>query len=140
MELPPSTFVKLIGLNYPRLLTKLLKSPQLQHLDMWNCRVPSMQVLLDFLSSSCALTGLRLSHIRFSNDVDPVKTFETESNTTIKKPLRRLYIETVPIAPLLYALLTTSPYSIDITKLHGLFLDHIDDIPSVRHFLQVPGS
>ena len=126
--------------SFSSLLTKLFKSPQLQHLDMWNCRVPSMQVLLDFLNSSCALTGLRLSHIRFSNDVDPAKTYITESSTTIKKPLRRLYIETVPIAPLLYALLTTSPYSIDITKLRGLFLDHIDDIPSVRHFLQVAGS
>ena len=134
-----------ISPSFTNSVTELFKSPYLQHLDMWNCQVPSMEVLMDFLNSSCALAGLRLSHIRFSHDLDGAKTLlPTPSvNHKIKssrKPLQRLYIETVPLAPMLYALLTTTPGSIDITKLHSLFLDHIDDIPSVRHFLQVAGG
>lgn len=133
--------------SFNSLLTKLSNSPQLQQLDLWNCRVPNMQVLLDFLNSCYALTGLRLSHIRFSDDTNAVTTLLpsphviNEGNTIMKRPLKRLYIETVPLGPLLHALLTTTtPNSIDITKLHSLFLDHIDDISSVCHFLQVAGG
>src|SRR5277367_1735829 len=43
-------------------ITQFSTSPQFQHLDMWNCQIPNMQVLCNFLSSSRALVGLRLSH------------------------------------------------------------------------------
>jgi len=128
-------------------VTRLFGSPQLQYLDMWNCQVPSMQVLVDFLNSSCAPAGLRLSHIRFSNDLDGAEALMSlgamdniNSLKWPKKPLQRLYIEAVPLSPMLYALLTAAPCSIDITKLQGLFLEHIDDIPNVRRLLQVSGG
>ena len=127
--------------SFRSLLTSLLKSPQLQHLNMRDCSVPS----LDFLNSSYALTQLRLSHFHFSKDVDATKTIPptiNESNATTKKNfLQSLYINTKPLKPLLDALLTSS--SIDFTKLRSLNLDKInkiDDIPSVCHLLQIAGS
>lgn len=132
--------------SFSNLVIELFKSPQLQHLDIWNCQVPSMQVLLNFLNSSSSLTGLRLSHIRFSDDIDGAKALligiTNKSNTlkSPKRPLQRLHIETVPLASLLYALLTTAPCFIDVTKLQSLFFDYIDDIPGIRHFLQVAGG
>ncbi|KAF8804196.1 hypothetical protein BYT27DRAFT_7225594 [Phlegmacium glaucopus] len=129
-------------------VTELFESPHLQYLDMWNCQVPSMQVLVDFLNSSCVLAGLRLSHIRFSNNLDAAKALLPALSVTKKglplkwprKPLQRLCIEAVPLSPMLYTLLTITPCSIDVTKLRSLFLEHIDDIPSVRHFLRVAGG
>lgn len=124
-------------------LTQLSQSPQLQDLDMWNCQLPSMEILFNF---SCAPVGLRLSHIRFSNDFDGAKALlptlavinKNNTRKSPENPLQRLSIENVPLASLLYALLTTAtPCSIVITQLRCLILDHIDDIPTVRHFLQV---
>ena len=124
--------------SFRSLLTSLLKSPQLQHLEMMDCSVPS----LDFLNSSYALTQLRLTSLHLPEYVDETKTIPpiiNESNTTMKKPqLQHLQIDTGPLAPLLYGLLTTS--SIDFTKLRSLILKEIDDIPSVRHFLQIACS
>ncbi|KAF8152291.1 hypothetical protein B0H34DRAFT_800753 [Crassisporium funariophilum] len=132
---------------------ELCQSPELKHLDVWNCQMPSMEGLMDFLNFSCGLTSLRLSHIRLesrsqdNNDADPDIVITPHTLGVInklinrpRKPLQKLTIETVPLVPMLYALLATTPCSVDITKLKSLFLTHINDVPSVRDFLQAAGS
>ncbi|KAF8966792.1 hypothetical protein BDZ97DRAFT_1917306 [Flammula alnicola] len=127
----------------------LCQSPNLEHLDVWNCQMPSMEGLLDFLNFSCGLSTLRLSHIRIPIPHDQVSAVMPSSANigTInklmqrpRKPLQTLTIESFPLSPIVYAILATTPCSVDVTKLHSLVLNHVNDLPSVRRFLRVAGN
>jgi hypothetical protein len=152
-QLKRVTTLRLTELNWPDLspllaasLMRICRSPDLMHLDVFNCTMPSIESLVDFLNYSCSsLTSLRLSYIRIPRNVEASAAPCSLSGVSKllcrpKKPLQRLTIEQVPLAQLIYALLKSTPCTFDIKQLSALFLEDINDVPSVCGLLQVAGG
>ena len=152
-QLKRVTTLRMTEVNWPDLtpvlaasLMRICRSPDLKHLDIFNCTMPSMDSLVDFLNFSCnSLTSLRLSYIRTPRNpeaaISPVSLVGIDKLLCRpRKPLQRLTIEQVPLAPLIYALLKSTPCSFNIKQILALSLEDISDVPSVCGLLQVAGS
>ncbi|KIM37492.1 hypothetical protein M413DRAFT_448538 [Hebeloma cylindrosporum] len=147
------TTLRITEVNWPDLtpvfaasLMRICRSPDLRHLDIFNCTMPSMDSLVDFLNFSCStLTSLRLSYIRIPRNTEAVVSAPSLAGIDKllckpRKPLQRLTIEQVPLAPLIYTLLQSTPCSFNIKQLVALSLEDISDVPSVCGLLQVAGG
>ena len=147
------TTLRITEVNWPDLtpvlaasLMRICRSPNLRHLDVFNCTMPSMDSLVDFLNFSCnSLTSLRLSYIRIPRNAEAIISPASLAGIDKllcrpRKPLQRLTIEQVPLGPLIYALLKSTPCWFNIEQLSTLSLEDINDVPSVCGLLQVAGS
>ena len=152
-QLTRVTTLRITEVNWPDLtpllaasLMRICRSADLRHLDIFNCTMPSMDSLVDFLNFSCnSLSSLRLSYIRIPRNaeeaISPVSLVGIDKLLyRPRKPLQRLTIEQVPLAPLIYALLNSTPCLFNIKQLLALSLEDINDVPSVCGLLQIAGS
>lgn len=129
-------------------ILNLCRSSNLDTIEIWNCQMPSVSSVMDFLNASRDVRSLRLSYMRINN-VPPVEENEHGSHklrdTVMEKPrlctasLYSLAIDSFPDAPILHKIFSTQSFVFDFSELRRLHLSNINDVNVLTEVLRKIG-